>query len=350
MASIRKIETTGRWQVRYRDDTGRQRAKNFTRKIDAQRWATATESALHTGVYVDQAAEKITVAEWAEKWLSTYRPATTTTRQTVQVQIARITDRIGSRRLRDLRPSDVQALVARMVDEGYAPNTVKITRDRLGSLCAAALDDGILARNPVTRATAVTPGGQRPYVATTDQVWGVYEAMPSHLRVAILLGAFAGLRVAEAAGLRVQDVDLAGGVIHPTVQYPERPLKTEASRWPVPIPPTLIEYLDAAIREGEGTHVIPGLLGRGTSANTITNSVAGIRGEVEGLPDRFRFHDLRHYYASSLIAAGLDVKVIQTRLRHRSATTTLNVYGHLMPDSHQASLDAVEALMRPRVD
>jgi integrase len=45
---------------------------------------------------------------------------------------------------------------------------------------------------------------------------------------------------------------------------------------------------------------------------------------VKGLPVGFRFHDLRHYFASLLIAAGLDVKVVQTRLRHASAVTTLN--------------------------
>jgi integrase len=46
---------------------------------------------------------------------------------------------------------------------------------------------------------------------------------------------------------------------------------------------------------------------------------------VAGLPEGFRFQDLRHYYASMLIAAGLDVKVVHARPRHSSATTTLNV-------------------------
>ncbi|WP_337587849.1 tyrosine-type recombinase/integrase [Serinicoccus marinus] len=46
------------------------------------------------------------------------------------------------------------------------------------------------------------------------------------------------------------------------------------------------------------------------------------REQVDGLPEGFRFHDLRHYFASMLIASGLDVKVVQTRLRHASARTT----------------------------
>ena len=47
----------------------------------------------------------------------------------------------------------------------------------------------------------------------------------------------------------------------------------------------------------------------------------------------FRFHDLRHFLASLLIASGADVKVVQARLRHASAKTTLDTYGHLWPDA-----------------
>jgi hypothetical protein len=51
--------------------------------------------------------------------------------------------------------------------------------------------------------------------------------------------------------------------------------------------------------------------------------------KVPGLAPDFRFHDLRHYFASLLIANGADVKVVQARLRHASATTTLNTHSHL---------------------
>jgi integrase len=46
------------------------------------------------------------------------------------------------------------------------------------------------------------------------------------------------------------------------------------------------------------------------------------RTKVAGLDDGFRYHDLRHYFASLLISDGGDIKTVQTRLRHGSATTT----------------------------
>ena len=61
----------------------------------------------------------------------------------------------------------------------------------------------------------------------------------------------------------------------------------------------------------------------------MERAVRAARPRVAGLPEDFRFHDLRHYLASLLIASGLDVTVVQHRLRHGSAKTTLDTYGHL---------------------
>lgn len=50
------------------------------------------------------------------------------------------------------------------------------------------------------------------------------------------------------------------------------------------------------------------------------------RRRVDGLPPEFRFHALRHYFASLLIAAGCDIKTVQARVRHGSAKTTLDTH------------------------
>jgi integrase len=65
---------------------------------------------------------------------------------------------------------------------------------------------------------------------------------------------------------------------------------------------------------------------------------------------RFRFHDLRHYFASLLISSGADVKVVQARLRHASATTTLNTYAHMWPDADESARTAVGAVLSARAD
>jgi integrase len=61
-----------------------------------------------------------------------------------------------------------------------------------------------------------------------------------------------------------------------------------------------------------------------------------------GLPQRLRFHDLRHTCASLLIAQGASVKAIQAQLGHASATVTLDRYGHLFPDELQQLADRLQ--------
>jgi integrase len=74
------------------------------------------------------------------------------------------------------------------------------------------------------------------------------------------------------------------------------------------------------------------------------------RAKVDGLPEGFRYHDLRHYFASLLIADGCDVKTVQARLRHASAGTTLDTYGHLWPDRDESTRAAVDAVLADRAD
>jgi hypothetical protein len=54
---------------------------------------------------------------------------------------------------------------------------------------------------------------------------------------------------------------------------------------------------------------------------------------------------MRHYNASTLIASGADIKVVQARLRRPSASTTLNVYGHFMPEPTESARMAINAIL-----
>ena len=67
--------------------------------------------------------------------------------------------------------------------------------------------------------------------------------------------------------------------------------------------------------------------------------------QAKGLPAGFRYHDLRHYFASLLIASGGDVKTVQAQLRHASAKTTLGTYGHIWPDRDESTRAAVDTVL-----
>jgi integrase len=102
------------------------------------------------------------------------------------------------------------------------------------------------------------------------------------------------------------------------------------------------------VAAGRGATIVANDIGGPAGPWAIERAVRDARATVPGLPPRFRFHDLRHYFASLLIADGLDVKTVQARLRHASAKTTLDVYGHMWPDKDEASRAAVAAAVAAR--
>ncbi|MGH3550513.1 MAG: site-specific integrase [Pseudonocardiaceae bacterium] len=348
MASIKK--RGDRWFARYRDDTGREHAQRFDRKVDAQRWIDEQTAALVAGTYVDPKTARTTVEQWCQTWLSGYATRRASTVRQARVHLARIVEAFGPMPLSTVRPSHVRSWTARLAEEGLARSYVYALHNRLAQVFSDAVHDGIVPRSPCSRRTSPGAGKQRPYVARTGQVWALCEAVPDRYRAGILLGAFAGLRVAEACGLRVADVDFMRGIIRPAVQYPAQPLKTEMSRTAVPIPASMAVELSAHVARWRAETLLTNAEHGGQLGPWVLERAVRAARVEAGLPEGFRYQDLRHYFASLLIASGADVKIVQARLRHASAATTLDTYGHLWPDSDDSTRAAVESVFTARAD
>jgi len=346
-----KRRPDGKWRARYRDASGKEFAKHFPRRVDGQRWLDEQTSALVTGMHVDPKTARSTVEEWCDTWLDGYGTRRASSVRQARTHIAHIVAEFGPRPIGTVRPSDVKAWTAKLYEKGLDDSYVYAIYRRLSQIMSDAVLDGVIPRNPCSRRTSPPQGKQRPYVATTKQVWELHDAMPAHLRPAVLLGAFTGLRTAETCGLRVADVDfMRDPKVNPAVQYPAEPLKTEMSRTPIPIPRDLANTLSAHVAAHRAEHLVSGEDGEQLGPWVLQRAVAAARGTVDGLPEGFRYHDLRHYYASLLIASGANVKVVQSRLRHASAKTTLDTYGHLWPDQDEATRTAVETVLVARAD
>ncbi|ONM47175.1 tyrosine-type recombinase/integrase [Nocardia donostiensis] len=337
-----------RWRGRYVDDAGNEYTKRWARKVDAQAWLDQQTAALMQGTHVAPKNAQITVQQWCDEWVKGYRRHRGSTVELAEQHIGRITAEFGKLPLSAVRPSMVKAWCAKMKAEPLADSYVYSLHSRLAQILGDAVHDGILARNPCSRRTSPPPGKQKVYVATTEQIWQIHDAMPKHLRVAILLGAFAGLRIAEVSQLQVADVDFIRGVVHPKQQWKDQPLKTDASDAPVPIPSELALMLSASVKQWPGVHLLCNEVGKPVSPWTLRNHLRTAKATVADLPESFSFHDLRHYYASLLIAKGADIKTVQARMRHGSAMTTLRYYAHLWPDADEATRTAVGDVLRER--
>jgi integrase len=138
--------------------------------------------------------------------------------------------------------------------------------------------------------------------------------------------------MAEAVALRIEDVDFVRGVVFPKQQWaqtgPEE-LKTKGSSAPIPIPRGLTLMLSASVQQFPGPTLVTN--GRGDSVGpwVVERAVRDVRGKL-GM-EELHFHCLRHHLATLLIDRGY-VKTVQARMRHGSAKTTLDVYGHKWED------------------
>ena len=370
------------WRARYRDDADKEHARHFARKVDGQKWLDEQTAALITGTHVAPKTAKKTTGDWCDTWLEGYATRRSSTVRQARVHIRQIKAEFGGMRLSAIRPSHVKAWCVKLRREGgenggpLSASYVYALHGRLSQIMADAVHDGIIPRSPCSRRTSPGSGEQRPYVASTGQMWALYDAMPERLRAAVLLGAFAGLRLAEACGLRIADVDFMRGIVSPAFQYPAEPLKTDFSKLPVPAGRSLALQLSAHAARWPANTLLTGLDGGQLSPWALERAMRTARAKVlkcagcglvqarqgrvfrcsgcggaeseAGLPAGFRYHDLRHYFASLLIANGADVKTVQARLRHGSAKTTLDTYGHLWPDRDEATKAIVDSVIDAR--
>lgn len=335
-----------RWRARYVDDAGNEHTQRFTRKTDGQAWLDTQVATLVQGTHVAPRHSQQTVEQWANEWLKGYANHRDTTVTLATWHVKKINEGLGSLQLSAVRPSTVKKWVVALKAEGLADSYVYSLHSRLAQILGDAMHDGLLARNPCSRRTSPKTGQQKVYVATSEQVWALHDAMPAHLRVAVLLGAFVGLRVSEAAGLRTTDVDFANGIVNPCQQWPARELKTESSTKPVPVPAELVAMLEVSAKTFPGERLVCDEVGKPVSPWVIAWNLRAAKEKVPGLPEEFSFQDFRHYYASLLIRRGADIKAVQARLRHGSAITTLRYYAHLWPDADETTRTAVGAAIK----
>ena len=116
-----------RWRARYVDESGREHAKVFARKVDAQRWLNGQITALGTGTHVAPRDARLTVAEWCELWLKGYEVNRPNTVRNARFHIAVINEAFGDRALTSILSQRGQMLGVRTAGRR---ETVSVLRQR----------------------------------------------------------------------------------------------------------------------------------------------------------------------------------------------------------------------------
>ncbi len=364
MASIRRHPNApSRWQVRYRDPTGRQRTKSFGRKADAEKWAVLIEAGKLQGEWIDPHLGKTTVREWSERWFATTVHLKPKTRAGYESLLRlKVLPAFGDVPLNRIQPVDVRQWVAGLTTGGLSASRVRQAHQLLRALLSSAVNNGYIGRNPCdgTPLPRVQPKEKR--FLDAEQVARLAEAVDPRYEAMIPTLAYGGLRWAEAVGLRrhrcqllrsrleiVESLSEVGGELH---CVSPKSGKTREVVLPGFVRDKLAAHIAAHTPEREGL-VFTSPLGKPLRHSNFRQTVwlpATKAAGLEGLTP----HDLRHTCASLLVSVGAHPRAVMAQLGHATIAVTMNVYAHLFPsdqDELAARLDARhQNLARSHVD
>ncbi|MHA6797770.1 tyrosine-type recombinase/integrase [Bounagaea algeriensis] len=326
-----------RWIVRWRDPEGIQRGKSFTRKAEAEAFATQLDHNMMSGSYIDPSAGKVLMADWAGQWLAAQAHVKPTSYyRTEGIVRTYVLPRWGQIRISDIAHADVQRWISSLAKK-IAPASVAKVHRTLSLILDWAVKNDRLAKNPaqgINLPRATSP--ERRYLSPAQVKELAQTCEPYSVVISFL--AYTGLRWGEMAALRTEHVDLDRRrvqVVQSVTEVNGRLVwgtpKTHERRT-VPLPRFLADELAKhLVDKVEGDLVFTAPKGGVLRLRNFRRAVFD-RAVTEVGPEGFHPHELRHTAASLAIAAGAEVKLVQQMLGHKTATLTLDLYGHLFPD------------------
>jgi integrase len=361
-----------RWQARWLDPNGKPRTRLFARKVDADTHVAAMRADVARGTYIDPAAGKVRLRDYAEQWFAAQTSDPSSRQQVKHRLTGHIYPALGDRELRTLMPSMVRAWL-RELSRTLAPNTVRAIYTTLSAILSAAVEDDLIRKNPCASSSVKLPAAPRRKVVPwpLERVEAIREALPPQYRATVDAGAGVGMRQGEVFGLAVDDIDWLRGVVHVVRQVrivdgalvfappkggKERdvPLAEEVGlRFAAHVQLFPAREVTLPWREPGGKPVTARVLftsARGGAVNRTTFNEYVWRPALEAVgvtPTRETgMHQLRHWFASVQLDAGTSIRALAEYLGHHDPGFTLRTYTHLMPASEDRARKAIDQAFR----
>lgn len=382
MASVSKRVRTkadgtngDRWIVRFKEASGSHRHRTFKKKKDADACQKDIEAQIASGTLARNGSP-MTVAILSDDWIETRerlhkegslaRTSLERDRYEVVNHVVRV---LGARRIADLTVNDVEWFVGELrkrknllLPGTMSTATVKHITRTLAAMLDYAKRRGFVAQN-VAREVLSWPehrSSKRKVEIRTFKIEEVrrlliaieqrapYQMQRSvdMTRAVIYLGAFCGLRAGEVRGLRIDNIDWDRRLVcvrHNLDRYDNlKEPKTPAGERDVPMP----DQVAAALRRWMPYTVA-------SARNLLFTTKKGGRmlvepyqrdlwrpalqkadlNDIDALGRRFRFHALRHFYASMMVDSRLPDADVARMMGHSSFDLTLRIYTHSTTDA-----------------
>lgn len=354
-----------RYRIRYdlgtdpRTGRRRQGQRTLRTRVEAERTLASVLTEVERGEYIPPLTR--TVAELLEEYCQQQAAHwAIQTRRNVETRRRHLVAALGPVPVQQMTPSRIRSVVAEWSAAGMARESQRKILQLLHAALDRAVTDGWLRRNPAEGIAAGGPAPEPLLIWTPEQAASFLAVTDARVDAALWrLLVTLGPRHGEVRALCWEDVQGETLLIRAQVRQADARRvapKTAAGVRALPLSPTLVAQLrryrawqaerKLALGPGwqhDGLLLFTGPAGRMLVEQVVNRTLKALCREA-GVPE-LSVHGLRHVAASTMLAAGVSAKTVQTLLGHASVTVTLNIYTHVTPAVQRQAVAAVDALL-----
>ncbi len=353
-----------RYRVRFTDATGQPSTRLFKGKREADDWDAQVRAGVVDAAKVDQAERRSTFAAYTERWrLAREVGMAIETKRRVESNLRlHLVPTFGPLPMSGITTTRVLEWLTAMVKDGLPKTSIRLYYDLLRTVMRSAVTDKVMTANPTDgiRLDHILRGLSRApkWVPTAEQVVTLFEVVPARYKAAMWLGAGQGVRIGEALGMEntTRCTDFLRRELHVVQQLRHSPEHggfylsepKSGSSGTVDLDPEVSTVLAEHIRlfppvEVDLTDITSGdpvkrrasLLFTTERGKPLTDKrwseLWTVWRKAAGWPEGAGFHELRHFFATTLITAGVEPQAVQKALRHANLKITLETYVGFWP-------------------
>ena len=335
MAIFKKNNT---WYIDYYANGRRKResvgpSKELAKKVLQKRKVQIAENK-----YLDiKRDERIPFSEMARLYLEAYSKPNKRSWSRDELSIKHLSFFFGNKYLHEITPLDIENYKVER-KEKVCPATVNRELACLKHIYVKAMEWGKITTSPTSKIRLFKEKNQRTRYLEEEEIERLYEECSGHLKPIIVTALNTGMRKGEILTLKWVDVDLRNRVI--SILHSKNNEKRE-----IPVNEDLFQALLRVPKNPKSSYVFCN--GDGVPYRDVKTGFKATlkRAKIDG----FRFHDLRHTFASRLAMRGVDLKTVQELLGHKDIRMTLR-YSHLSPGHKRAAVEKLSSRMDTYMD
>jgi integrase len=356
----------GTWQARWRDIDGKQRARSFRTRAQADKHERKVRTDTDRGLPTAP-GRRLSTAAWASQWLTSAHNIAASSRRMYRESWGHVEAELGKIPLHRLTAAHIDKALAAYSETGAAASSVARAYRMLRRMLNVAVDRDLILKSPMRGVRAPRVPRQEMRFLSADELERLASAIDPRYRSLILVAGWGGLRWGELAGLRMGDVDHDARRVRVTGQLSTdgrtwKPETKTSGRRTVDLPASVMVELQNAEIPGrscpddiEEPSRVSGQQRRYQTDDYVWTQPAGGGLNHSNFRRRYwlpavtaaglsplRIHDLRHTSVALAIAAGAHPAEIQAQLGHTSIKTTLDEYGHILPSSQRQVAERLE--------